>query len=203
MKNIITTEEKIKKAALREFATHGLEGARVDRIAQRAKVNKAMIYYYHKSKENLYESVLSDVYFSIFPYNLANIPDDKGPEDKIDAIIDSFFDFIKNLDQDFVKMVLRELANGGKYFKKLMIPNVLVPMIDIAENIFDDGIKQGIFKDVVPHLTFIFILGSIIFSNTIRITLSDTDIGKEIFNDDFFEFYKKNLITIVKTGIRA
>lgn len=201
MNKVFTTKEKIKKAALGEFAGHGLEGARVDRIARRAKVNKAMIYYHFKNKESLYESILAEVYTAIFPYLLANIPDDKGPEDKFDAIINSFVDFISELDQDYVKVVLRELAGDAKYFKKLMLPNVFVPMVDIAGRIFGDGVTQGIFKEVVPHLTFIFTLGSIIFSNVIRITLSDTAIGKEIFHDRFFDQYRQNLLAIVKTGI--
>lgn len=62
-----TTGEKIIKAAQREFAQYGYEGARVDRIAQKAKINKAMIYYHYKSKENLYESLLSKVYTTVFP----------------------------------------------------------------------------------------------------------------------------------------
>ncbi len=203
MKKVITTEEKIKKAALDEFAKHGLEGARVDRIAKRARINKAMIYYHFKGKESLYESILSEVYTSIFPHLLAHMPDDKGPEDKFDAIINSFVDFIKDLDNDYVRIFLREMAGGGRYFKKFMPLHVLTPLVDIADTIFNDGVEQGIFKKVAPDLTFIFILGSIIFSNVIRITLSDTDIGREIFNDRFFDRYKQNLFAIVKTGIRA
>jgi len=54
------TYDRIIRAALEEFADHGLAGARVDRIAEQAKVNKAMIYYHFKSKEQLYESVVED-----------------------------------------------------------------------------------------------------------------------------------------------
>ena len=49
-----STKERILAAATAEFARLGLEGARVDRIARRASVNKAMIYYHFSSKENLY-----------------------------------------------------------------------------------------------------------------------------------------------------
>jgi TetR/AcrR family transcriptional regulator len=199
----ISTENKIKKAALREFAQFGLEGARVDRIAQEAKINKAMIYYHFKSKEDLYESLLSEFYGEIFPRIIEKLPQDKGPEEKLDAIVSYFIDLISGLDQDFIRMMLRELSSGGKYFKKLMLPNVIIPMMSIVQKLFTEGMQQGTFKKIVPHLTFIQMLGSIVFTNAIRVTLSDTDFGKLIFQDDFFEVYKKNLLTVMKTGILA
>ncbi|MCX6835415.1 MAG: TetR/AcrR family transcriptional regulator [candidate division Zixibacteria bacterium] len=57
-----STRDKIVAAALREFAAHGKEGARVDRIAENAGVNKAMIYYYFKSKEELHREVVATHY---------------------------------------------------------------------------------------------------------------------------------------------
>lgn len=199
----LSTEEKIKKSAQREFAQYGFEGARVDRIAQKARVNKAMIYYHFKSKENLYEILLSRVYNAIFPRIIEDIPEDMGPKEKLELIISTFIDFIKDLDEDFIRMMLRELSSGGKYFKKLMLPKVIIPMIGVISTLFNDGIKQGIFKHVVPHYSFIQTLGSIIFTNAIRIILSDTDIGKALFKEDFFEDFKKNLLTIVERGILA
>lgn len=56
------TEERIRSAALKEFAEKGLSGARVDRIAQRADVNIRMIYYFFGSKEGLLEAVLSEIF---------------------------------------------------------------------------------------------------------------------------------------------
>jgi len=199
----ISTEQKIKIAAMKEFAQYGLEGARVDRIAQKAKINKAMIYYHFKSKEDLYESILKEFYQEIFPRITGQIPKDKGAEAQLEAIVSLFIDFISRVDQDVIRMMLRELSSGGKYFKKLMLPNVIIPMKGFVQELFTAGIQSGAFKKIVPHLTFIQMLGSIVFTNAIHITLSDTDFGKTIFNEDFFEEYKKNLLTVVKTGILA
>ncbi|GGU51655.1 HTH-type transcriptional repressor [Lentzea flava] len=52
------TKAKLLDAALAEFATHGIAGARVDRIAAKAGCNKAMIYAYFGSKEDLLDEVL-------------------------------------------------------------------------------------------------------------------------------------------------
>lgn len=52
------TRERILSAALREFAAQGFAGARVDRIARRAAVNKRMLYHYFGNKEKLFRAVL-------------------------------------------------------------------------------------------------------------------------------------------------
>src|SRR5271170_2161173 len=59
------TRAAILSAAGRIFAKSGLAGARTDTIAAAAGVNKALLYYYFKSKEGLYESVVED-HFSEF-----------------------------------------------------------------------------------------------------------------------------------------
>jgi AcrR family transcriptional regulator len=201
MITLISTEEKIEKAALKEFALHGFEGGRIDRIARRGGVNKAMIYYYFKSKEALYESILSKMYDRIVERVMNKISKDKNPNEQLEEIITEFIGFIKDLEHDFVKMMLRELSSGGKYFKKLMLPKVILPMLDIVQDIFADGIKRGIFRKVIPPITFIQIVGLIVFPNLLRITLSDTDIGKVLFPHNFFDKFRTNLLTILKSGI--
>src|SRR5690242_5434504 len=59
------TQSAILTAATREFARHGLGGARVDRIAAGARTNKRMLYYYYGSKEALFVAVLEDCYARI------------------------------------------------------------------------------------------------------------------------------------------
>ena len=57
-RDLARTRESILRAALAEFAAHGLAGARCDAIARRAGVNKRMLFYCFGSKENLYREIL-------------------------------------------------------------------------------------------------------------------------------------------------
>ena len=59
------TKRDILVAAREEFVEHGLDGARVDRIAERAGANKRMLYHYVGNKEALYARVLLDAYREI------------------------------------------------------------------------------------------------------------------------------------------
>lgn len=56
------TRDRILRAAEAEFAARGFDGARVERIAQRAGVNKALLYYYFKSKSGLLEALFFEFF---------------------------------------------------------------------------------------------------------------------------------------------
>jgi TetR/AcrR family transcriptional regulator len=56
------TQERIRRAAMREFSEQGLSGARVERIARAANVNIRMIYYFFGSKKGLLEDVLREIF---------------------------------------------------------------------------------------------------------------------------------------------
>ncbi|MEM9034587.1 MAG: TetR/AcrR family transcriptional regulator [Actinomycetota bacterium] len=56
------TRRRILDAALAEFATHGLAGARVDRIAVTAKANKQLIYAYYGNKDQLFDTVVEHAF---------------------------------------------------------------------------------------------------------------------------------------------
>ena len=64
-RNADRTQLTILAAALDEFSRHGLGGARVDRIAERAGVNKRLLYYYFSNKDDLFLAVLEQAYAGI------------------------------------------------------------------------------------------------------------------------------------------
>ena len=59
------SQQTILAAAREEFHQHGLGGARVDSIAERAGVDKKLLYYYFESKDKLFQAVLEDTYRGI------------------------------------------------------------------------------------------------------------------------------------------
>src|SRR5690242_8665514 len=84
----------ILQAAAREFAEHGIAGARTDAIAREARVNKALLYYYFKDKETLYGAVLDDA-FSGLKNTVFRVLDSELPaRDKMLAYVGAYFDFV-------------------------------------------------------------------------------------------------------------
>lgn len=58
----LSSHDRLLEAAIEEFADHGRMGARIDRIALRARVNKQLIYHYFRSKDGLYVAALRRAY---------------------------------------------------------------------------------------------------------------------------------------------
>ena len=87
--------DRLLAAAALEFAERGFAGARVDRIARRARVNKAMIYYYFKSKQTLYRTLLRRT-FSLAADRMQAIAESSAaPPDKLDQALAAFAALIR------------------------------------------------------------------------------------------------------------
>jgi len=104
------TLEKILEAARYEFSKHGLEGARVDGIAQRAGVNKAMIYYHFKSKDDLYFEVIR-TFFGHVASGVKETVDPSAPLESVLAGIAEVYARHMNEVASVRPIMLRELAN--------------------------------------------------------------------------------------------
>lgn len=197
-----TTEDKILNGALDEFAELGFDGARVDRIAARSGLNKAMIYYYFKSKENLYETIVKNI-ASIIQSSIIELASnvDADPLDKFYLLIERYIDIVSVIDRRYLRIMMRELASGGSFFKKIVLPTVIVPVMTLVESIFKAEIASGRIRELNPYLTQIQIIGSIVFFNIIRIPLEDSPLRDIIFKDDYIEAFKSNMLSIIKQGI--
>ncbi|MDG4820972.1 TetR family transcriptional regulator [Asanoa sp. WMMD1127] len=72
------TRRRLVEAAYREFAAHGIAGARVDRVAASAGVNKALIYFHFGNKEGLFTAVFEQIVNQTLaeaPMDAANLPE--------------------------------------------------------------------------------------------------------------------------------
>src|SRR4051812_34792975 len=88
------TRGAILEAALHEFATEGVAGARTDAIARAAGVNKALLYYYYKDKEALYGAVLDHVFSGLIARVGQVLDQEMPPREKILAYAGAHFDYI-------------------------------------------------------------------------------------------------------------
>ncbi len=84
----ISTEEKIKLAAASEFVLKGLEGARMQDIADKAGINKAMLHYYFRNKQMLFDTILNEKFAKVFSAFTIWFDPDLELESKIIAFVD-------------------------------------------------------------------------------------------------------------------
>src|SRR2546429_7389713 len=86
----------ILDAAVREFSREGVAGARTDAIARAARVNKALLYYYFKDKDLLYNAVLDQVFGGLVAAIGEVLSRDLPPKEKILTYASTHFDYIAN-----------------------------------------------------------------------------------------------------------
>ncbi len=200
-KNDPSSEEKIVAAAISEFAAYGYAGARVDSIAEKAEVNKAMIYYHFKSKETLYERILKDIVMNMYSQIRESAVGEGDQLEVFYSIINRYFKMLSSFDRKVFQILLREIASGAVHFRKIAIPNLAVPVLSIVEPLIRDAIDKGLMRDVNPYFTFIQIIGSIIFFNIMRIPIEGSVLEKTIFKEGYLEEYTENLFKILKNGL--
>src|SRR5262245_58225824 len=154
------TAGSIFAAAAEEFAAHGFDAAGVDRIAARASVNKAMIYYHFQNKRALYTEVLRDMFRAVGARARA-IADGPGtaPE-KLDTWIDTVIEEAARRPW-FPPIMLRELAAGAPRFD----PDTFAMMNGVfgaVKDVITQGQREGVFAAVDPLMTHLTIMPPIL-----------------------------------------
>jgi AcrR family transcriptional regulator len=105
------TKERILEAALREFAGHGFSGARMEAIARAAGINKAMLFYYFSSKENLYRTVLFGVFSEIFSEIARIVSKPLTPAELLEKFPEIYIRFIAR-HPDLVRIMVFDLIHN-------------------------------------------------------------------------------------------
>ncbi len=154
------SQAAIFQAAAHEFAERGFEAARVDRIAARARVNKAMLYYHYRSKLALYVDILRDMVRTIGARGRAIADGPDAAERKLDAWIAAIVEEAAARPW-FPAIMLRELASGASHIDDEtfgLINAVFLGFRDIVA----EGQRDGSFGEADPVLTYFTILPSIL-----------------------------------------
>jgi TetR/AcrR family transcriptional regulator len=89
----VETEQKIINAAQEVFIEKGLQGARMQEIADRAGINKALLHYYFRSKEHLFEAIFQDTFQRIIPQFAQILKMKTKPEEMLQALLEFYNNF--------------------------------------------------------------------------------------------------------------
>jgi TetR/AcrR family transcriptional regulator len=152
---------KILAAAERAFARDGLAGARTDAIAAEAGVNKALLYYYFKSKESLYEAVIEH-HLREFNEQALAILNAPGPAGVLLLrYVDLHFDFISQRHRH-APLFQQLMMKGGKPPERLF-REYIKPRAEALRKLLERGMHQGELRKADPFHTAISIVGLMVF----------------------------------------
>ena len=150
----------IFQAAAHEFAQRGYDAAGVDRIADRARVNKAMLYYHYGSKQGLYVEVLRDMFRTVGARTRAIAQGGGSAEEKIDAWVLAIVEEAAARPW-FPPIMLRELASGAAHIDADTF-GMMNAVYTTVRDIIVQGRREGVFREVDPLLTYLTILPPIL-----------------------------------------
>jgi AcrR family transcriptional regulator len=140
------TMADILEVATREFAEHGLAGARIDAIAEAMRTSKRMIYYYFGSKEGLYLKVLEESYRRMRAMEAQAHLEDLAPEDALRKLVGHTLDYQWG-HPEFARLVQNENIHRAQYLaQSKTIRKLNVPAIEGLRNVLERGQKDGLFR---------------------------------------------------------
>lgn len=148
------TRRAILEAAREEFCSHGLNGARIERITRRSRENTRMIYHYFGNKEGLYLAVLEAVYGEIRKQEQQLDLAAADPVEGMRRLILFTFDFFATR-SDFLALISSENIQRGRFLKRLpSIQALTLPLVEAIRDLLGRGHRQGLFRGDVDAVQF-------------------------------------------------
>ncbi len=139
------TRTRILAAAIRQFSENGLAGARTEHIAEAAGVNKALLYYYFRSKEDLYSAAMETIAEGVHASSMAVLDIDASAGERFLRLVLNHFDRIHSnfvfqslMQQEMIRLHRGEVNTLGPLVEKLF-----KPLWIRVEAVVEEGIAAG------------------------------------------------------------
>ncbi len=193
-----STEYKILEAAKNVFVAKGMEGARMQEIADEAGINKALLHYYFRSKERLFEAIFSEIIKYAFPKLTKVLHSDSDITSKIEQFVDAYLNIL--IKHPFIPgFVMKELNRDPSGLFKLVTKFGIDPQ-PVFKNI-KEAMDKGEIVQMDPRHLAINIISMCVFPFAVRPILSFV-----VFKDDkqaLENFYAERAEVIKKFVINA
>jgi TetR/AcrR family transcriptional regulator len=197
------TKAAILAAATSEFAEHGFGGARVDAIADRARINKRMLYHYWGDKEALYLAVLEKTYADIRSAEVALDLTHRAPEAALrELVLFTWHYFLEH--PEFLSLLGTENLLKAKFLStSRTIKAVNSPIIAALEDVIGRGQKAKLFRDRIDPLdTYLTIASLCFFYLSNRWTLTRV-FGRDLMKPAEIERWGNHIVDVVLAHARS
>ena len=158
----MTTEEKILKAAEEIFIQEGYDGARMQQIADHAEVNKALLHYYFRSKQKLFETILQKKLQQFFPKIGAILFSSDPLMNKLERLVESYIDFLSE-NYHLPIFIIHSIHKHPEFLEKL--PGGMLKMVIEGLN---RELRNSDLNDVDGEQLILTIVGMCLFPFVMR-----------------------------------
>lgn len=172
-RNAEATRARILETARVEFVTHGLNGARVDRIAEQSGVNKNLIYHYFGSKDDLYLEVLEGIYAGLRARQEDESLRDLPPVEAMRRLVANTFDHFVATPDLIRLMSIENIHYAANLKRSTGVKPLYRGLLDTISHILKRGQAEGVFRaEVDPADLYLSISGLAYFFLSNQHTLS-------------------------------
>ncbi len=196
-------EEIILRAAMDVFVEKGQYGAKMQEIADRAGINKALLHYYYRSKEKLYIHIFKFIFKKIANEIIELLESDLPFNEFLRTFISTYIDIL-NKNHRFPLFIMRELSQGGQIVSnalnetKFLKLDAHLPAIRIMK----EAMEKGDIVKMDPRQIILTVIGSSLFyfigEPIIRAVLIT---GKSFDREKFIEERKEAIFNIIYYGL--
>jgi AcrR family transcriptional regulator len=199
VKKVQSTEEKILEAAKTVFHRKGFEGARMQEIADEAGINKALLHYYFRTKENLFDAVFRSAFGEIFSKLFTTVESEVPLDEKITNLVGAYIGFLQK-NSYIPGFILAEMNQNPQkiieVFKSAPVPPAML-FERMSKAVQDETLEKSDFRDV-----FINLLALCIFPIVARPMLQQIFEFSDKEYDQFIEKRKEEVPKFIMNAIR-
>ncbi len=194
------TEQKIFDAATELFLEKGVDRTSVREIANKAGINLALMNYYFRSKENLFDAIFT-MLVKKNTRNLIKILDsDLGLEEKIRKYVEAYIDMLTD-NPLLVSFVMAIVHRSQERIIQMKAISSLYSTSKFAQQIFDES-KKGHIKPTSPTQLFVDMLSLITFPFAIKLLIMDKNNYDEAQFREFMEERKQRIPDLLLMSIK-
>jgi len=168
------TKDRILDAAEGIFSGKGFDGTKVQEIATAAGVNKAMLYYYFKDKDDLLIAVLGRIVQGIGDAIPRYFADNTDTVESIDAFLDFYIEYLAK-NTSFVRLMAWEMLSGRHI--QAIAEDYIIPIFSLIREKINEAVEQNMIRSVSPDHTVFSVVGMNVFyivaSPLFRLLLGD------------------------------
>lgn len=194
-----STENEILKAAKEIFHLKGMEGTRMQEIADKANINKAMLHYYYKNKEVLFNAVFKSAFNMLAPQLNTILNDESDLFTKIQNFTSSYISFV--IEHPYIpNFVIQEINRNPEFIIKLKTQENF-PSLSKFKIQVEEAIENKVIKPISAESLFINIMSLNIFPFIGRPLLSALINVEESDYDQLLQNRKKEVASFIINSI--
>ncbi len=176
------TEQIILRAAKEVFFKKGFDGARMQEIADEAGMNKALLHYYFRSKDKLFEAIFNDAFQKFIPKVVEKMTSNASFEEKVETFVENYITTILEVPQ-IPLFILTELNRNPERILGTMKRMGMQPQLIFAG--IQKDIDNGKIRAINPKHLFINIIALCVFPFVAKPLMQNM-----MFNNDPGEYHK-------------